>query len=62
VGIGPGRGAVGEQVRQEQNYFAGQAERMNDQALAERGWPSGSGAVGVGRRAPQRSLGRTRAQ
>jgi hypothetical protein len=32
-------------VRKEQNYFAGQAGRMNYQAMAERGWPIGSGAV-----------------
>jgi hypothetical protein len=32
-------------VRKEQNYFAGQAGRMSYQAMAERGWPIGSGAV-----------------
>jgi len=39
------RGAVGEVVRREQNYFASHARRMNYQALARRGWPIGSGAV-----------------
>jgi hypothetical protein len=39
------RGSVGEAIRREQNYFAGQAARMNYQAVAARGWPIGSGAV-----------------
>ncbi|MGD0652163.1 MAG: hypothetical protein ABSA97_13680 [Verrucomicrobiia bacterium] len=39
------RGEAGEAVRQEQNYFAGHARRMHYQAVAERGWPIGSGAV-----------------
>jgi hypothetical protein len=39
------RGARGRTVKQEQNYFAGQARRMNYQEIARRGWPIGSGAV-----------------
>jgi hypothetical protein len=39
------RGAAGKIIRQEQNYFAAQAGRMNYKALADRGWPIGSGAV-----------------
>lgn len=39
------RGAAGQPVRQEQNYFSGQAGRMHYQAIADRGWPIGSGAV-----------------
>ena len=39
------RGEVGKAVRQEQNYFAAHADRMNYQARADRGWPIGSGAV-----------------
>ena len=39
------RGAVGELVRKQQNYFAGQARRMNYKEIADRGWPIGSGAV-----------------
>lgn len=39
------RGAAGKAVRKEQNYFAGQAHRMHYQAIADRGWPIGSGAV-----------------
>ena len=41
----PPRGARGEIVRKEKNYFAGQSQRMNYQAIADRGWPIGSGAV-----------------
>jgi hypothetical protein len=41
----PPRSAAGEIVRREQGYFAGHAARMNYQALAQRGWPIGSGAV-----------------
>jgi hypothetical protein len=36
---------AGEAARKEKNYFAGQAGRMNYQAIANRGWPIGSGAV-----------------
>ena len=39
------RGQAGEVIRQQQNYFAGQAQRMNYQPIAKRGWPIGSGAV-----------------
>jgi hypothetical protein len=38
-------GPQGKLVRQEKNYFAGQAGRMNYKEIAERGWPIGSGAV-----------------
>jgi hypothetical protein len=40
-----GRGPRGQGIRREQNYFAGHAGRMNYQAVAQRGWPIGSGAV-----------------
>lgn len=40
-----GRGAAGENIRREQNYFASHAGRMNYQELASRGWPIGSGTV-----------------
>ena len=39
------RGPSAETVREQKNYFANQAERMNYQAIAQRGWPIGSGAV-----------------
>jgi len=39
------RGPVAEVVRQQQNYFAGHAGRLNYQAIARRGWPIGSGPV-----------------
>lgn len=39
------RGASGEIIRREQNYFANHAGRMNYKAMAARGWPIGSGAV-----------------
>jgi hypothetical protein len=39
------RGAAGEVIRREKNYFAGHAQRMNYQSIARRGWPIGSGAV-----------------
>jgi hypothetical protein len=41
----PRRGEAGKVLRREQSYFASQAQRMNYQVLAERGWPIGSGAV-----------------
>lgn len=41
----PPRGRAGETVREQKNYFANQAQRMNYQAMARRGWPIGSGAV-----------------
>lgn len=39
------RGEAGQVVRQEKKYFAGQSGRMNYKAIADRGWPIGSGAV-----------------
>jgi hypothetical protein len=39
------RGATGEALAREQNYFASHASRMNYQTIARRGWPIGSGAV-----------------
>jgi hypothetical protein len=39
------RGPVGETIRKQQNYFAGQAGRMNYKEIADRGWPIGSGPV-----------------
>jgi hypothetical protein len=39
------RGQAGQTVREQQNYFAGQAGRMNYKEIADRGWPIGSGAV-----------------
>jgi len=41
----PPRGEKGETVRAQQNYFAHQAQRMNYEEMANRGWPIGSGAV-----------------
>jgi hypothetical protein len=41
----PRRGEAGETIRKEKNYFTNQAERMNYQVIANRGWPIGSGAV-----------------
>jgi hypothetical protein len=41
----PPRGPRGEIVREQKNYFANQAPRMNYEEIAERGWPIGSGAV-----------------
>jgi hypothetical protein len=38
-------GADGEMIEREKNYFASHAQRMNDQSIARRGWPIGSGAV-----------------
>jgi hypothetical protein len=38
-------GEAGEIVRKAQNYFAGQAHRMNYKKMADRGWPIGSGPV-----------------
>lgn len=39
------RGAKGQVVRAEQNYFANQAGRLHYETIAARGWPIGSGAV-----------------
>jgi hypothetical protein len=40
-----GRGAAGQVIRREQNYFVEHAPRMNYQAIARRGWAIGSGPV-----------------
>lgn len=45
AGLKADRGAAGEVIRREQNYFAEHAGRMNYPAVAERGWPIGSGPV-----------------
>ena len=45
AGLAVRRGAAGEVIRREQNYFASHAARMNYQAVAKRGWAIGSGAV-----------------
>jgi hypothetical protein len=45
AGLKVSRGEAGQTVRKEQNYFAGQAGRMNYQEIADRGWPIGSGPV-----------------
>jgi hypothetical protein len=47
-------GQRGKTVKKEQNYFAGQAGRMNYQEIADRGWPIGSGAVESACRQSQR--------
>jgi len=39
------RGERGKIIREQQNYFINQAERLNYQEIAKRGWPIGSGAV-----------------
>lgn len=39
------RGAAGEVIRREQNYFASQAERMHYRKWSQRGWPIASGPV-----------------
>ena len=39
------RGKKAKAVREQKNYFANQAERMNYDEIAKRGWPIGSGAV-----------------
>jgi hypothetical protein len=41
----PRRGEAGKTIREQQNYFANQAERMHYEQIAQRGWPIGSGAV-----------------
>jgi hypothetical protein len=45
AGLKVPRGAAGEEVQREQNYFATHAGRMNYQKIHRRGWPIGSGAV-----------------
>ena len=39
------RGAAGEVIKREQNYFATHAGRLNYQTIHRRGWPIGSGPV-----------------
>jgi len=45
AGLRAPRGEAGQIVRREQNYFASHAGRMNYRAMADRGWPIGSGPV-----------------
>jgi hypothetical protein len=45
AGLPARRGQAGNAIRQEQNYFSAQVGRLNYQAVADRGWPIGSGAV-----------------
>ena len=45
AGLPARRGAAGEIVRREQNYFASHAGRMAYETIAARGWPIGSGVV-----------------
>jgi hypothetical protein len=45
AGLKKKRGAAGEALAREQNYFGNHASRMNYQGIARRGWPIGSGAV-----------------
>jgi hypothetical protein len=45
AGLKPPKGERGEIVVAAQNYFAGQSHRMSYKALADRGWPIGSGPV-----------------
>ena len=39
------RGKSAKTVREQKNYFANQADRLNYDEIAKRGWPLGSGAV-----------------
>lgn len=45
AGLQTPRGEAGETVRRERNYFASHAGRMHYQAMADQGWPIGSGPV-----------------
>ena len=47
------RGGVGKVIRREQNSFAEHAGRMNYHAVAEQGWPIGSGTAESGCRSRQ---------
>lgn len=47
------RGTAGKVIQREQNYFAEHAGRMNYQAVAEQGWPIGSGTAESGCRSRQ---------
>lgn len=39
------RGQKAQTIREQKNYFAKQSERLNYEAIAQRGWPIGSGAI-----------------
>ena len=39
------RGIKGSTVKEQKNYCAKQSKRLHDEAVAEKGWPIGSGAV-----------------
>jgi hypothetical protein len=39
------RGEAGKTIKEQKNYFANQAQRMNYKEIAKRGWPIGSGSV-----------------
>lgn len=43
--LAAGKGERAKGVKREQNYFAQHARRMNYQAVADQGWPIGSGPV-----------------
>ena len=43
--LGRRRGEPGKVIRREQNYFQNHSGHMNYQAIADQGWPIGSGAV-----------------
>jgi len=45
VALDKPQGQTGEIIEAEQAYFQRQAQRMNYQEIARRGWPIGSGAV-----------------
>lgn len=45
AGLKRPRGEAGKIIEREQTYFESQAQRMNYQQIASRGWPIGSGAV-----------------
>lgn len=45
AGLNKPGGEAGKIIGREQGYFASQAQRMNYQEIARRGWPIGSGAV-----------------
>jgi hypothetical protein len=45
AGLKGPRGAAGQTVKREQNYFATHAGRVNYRAIRRRGWPIGSGPV-----------------
>lgn len=43
--LGEGATPAAEVIRREKNYFQSHRERLNYQALSQRGWPIGSGSV-----------------